>query len=101
MTYQQKDDFIKKLEKTALTTIVTSFITAFIMGISLFFWMKFQVEQTQKEVDALKAQKADLNYVIQVDKTNNEAHKNLLDGVNDLKQGQSAIYNYLIQNKSR
>ena len=99
MTYQQKDDFVRKLERTALITIVSSVCSALVLSIGMFFYMKFQIDVNTQAINELKAKKADVDFVIQFKDNNEHDHTELKHGVNDLKAGQDRIFNFLLEHK--
>ena len=99
MTYQQKDDFVKKLERTALLTIVASVCSALVLSIGMFFYMRFQIDQNTAVIKELQAEKADIAIVNQQKETNEHDHAELKQGVHDLKSGQDRIFNFLLDHK--
>ena len=52
MTVQQKDDFIKKLEKTSITTIVASLCSALVFSVGTFFYVKYQTDANTEAIFA-------------------------------------------------
>jgi hypothetical protein len=99
MTYQQKDDFVKKLERTALLTIVASVCSAIVLSVGMFFYMKFQTDVNTESIKELRLQKADMNYVLQFKERNDIDHNDLKKGIQDLKVGQDRIFNFLLEHK--
>ena len=99
MTYQQKNDFVRKLEKTSITTIVASLSSALVLSIGMFFYVKFQTEANIEAIKELRTQKADQNFVLQVKESNEHDHTELKRGVQDLKAGQDRIFNFLLEHK--
>ena len=99
MTVQQKDDFIKKLEKTSITTIVASLCSALVFSVGTFFYVKYQTDANTEAIKELRTQKADVNFVLQVKETNEHDHSDLKKGVHDLQSGQDRIFNFLLEHK--
>jgi hypothetical protein len=101
MTPPQKDEFLRRLEKTTLTTIIASVSTALILSIGTFFYVKFQTDANTEAIRELKALKADMMYVNQFEKRNDQDHSDLKKGIQDLKSGNDRIYNFLLTQKNR
>ena len=98
MTLQQKDEFIQKLERTALITAVTTIVSSIILSIGLFVYIKFQTAQNVMDIEELKIKKADAAMVEQIKTKNDQDHADLKLGVKDLQAGQHEIYLLILRN---
>jgi hypothetical protein len=100
MTPPQKDEFVKRLERTSLISNIVSIASALIFIIGIVFYVKFQTEANTRSIEELKNQKADKAFVEQEQRNNSAEHQAIRLGIEDLKKGQDRTFNFLLEHKN-